>query len=141
MTLPEVATLRCAQTGKQVMFQAWGCRPGRVQLYPGLQKAADHELQGRDPGMLRPGRLAYQLELSGGARLRGRTHDVIVDPKWALLCDPRQDPPPLWASTSTYHKCIHFTMSLPALSFLPGWGIEERGRRKAPADEEGATDC
>lgn len=41
MTLPEVATLRCAQTGKQVMFQAWGCLPGRVQLYLGLQKAAE----------------------------------------------------------------------------------------------------
>ena len=57
-----------------------------------------------------------------------------------LLCDSRQDPSPsgLPAPSTPRAWILSWPLSLPALNFLPGWGTEQRQRRKALADEEGA---
>ena len=58
------------------------------------------------------------------------------------MCDSGQDPSPsgLPAPSTPRAWPLSWPLSLPALSFLPGWGTEQRQRRKALADEEGAQE-
>ena len=106
------------------------------------ERQLHHELQGPDSGRLRQAQLVYQVELSGGVQA-GR-QDLGSHPGLAggLLCDSGQDPSPsgLPAPSTPRAWTLSWPLSLPALSFLPGWGTEQRQRRKALADEEGAQE-
>lgn len=73
-------------------------------------------------------------------RLGGRTRDLILDQQWAcsVTLDKTLPLSGLPAPSTTRTWVLSCPLSRPALNFLPGWGTEQRERRKAPADDEGA---